>query len=214
MLRCAAVKLLVLGATGGTGQQVVIQALDAGHDVTALARSPGKVTIHHPRLRVLQGGLPDAGALAEAMRSQDAVISAIGRGNTFKSDRLIERSVPVILAAMHNAKVPRLMFTSAVGVGATFQASPWMAKLFFRTLLREIYADKAIGEDLIRKSGLDWTIVQPGLLNDGPLTKRYRCGEQLAMSRMPKISRANTAHFLLDRINDASTSGRTIVIAD
>ena len=214
MLRCAAVKLLVLGATGGTGQQVVTQALDAGYDVTALARAPGKITIHHSSLRVLQGELPDARALAEAMRSQDAVISAIGRGKTFKSDHLIERSVPAILAAMHNAKVPRLMFTSALGVGATFQDSPWMAKLFFRTLLREIYADKLIGDDLIRKSGLDWTIVQPGVLTDGPLTRRYRCGERLAMSGMPKISRANAAHFMLDRINDASTSGRTIVIAE
>ena len=207
-------KLLVLGATGGTGQQVVTQALEAGYDVTAVARNPGKVTLRHPRLRVIEGGLADAVALADAMRSQDAVISAIGRGKTFKSDHLIERSVPVILAAMHNAKVPRLMFTSAVGVGATFQDSPWMAKLFFRTLLREIYADKLVGEDLIRNSSLDWTIVQPGVLNDGPLTKRYRCGERLAMSGMPKISRANAAHFMLDRINDASTSGRTIVIAE
>ena len=115
---------------------------------------------------------------------------------------------------MHNAKVPRLMFTSALGVGATFQDSPWMAKLFFRTLLREIYADKLIGDDLIRKSGLDWTIVQPGVLTDGPLTRQYRCGERLAMSGMPKISRANVAHFMLDGINDASTSGRTIVIAE
>ena len=207
-------KLLVLGASGGTGQQVVIQALDAGYDVTALARTPGKIRLHHPRLRVLEGGLADAVALAGAMRSHDAVVCAIGRGKTFKSDQLIARTVPVMLTAMKSAGVRRLMFTSAVGVGATFQDSPWMAKLFFRTLLREIYADKLIGEDLIRKSGLDWTIVQPGVLNDGPLTRRYRCGERLAMARMPKISRANAAHFMLDRINDASTSGRTIVIAE
>ena len=214
MLRCAAVRLLVLGATGGTGQHVVTQALDAGYDVTAFARSPGKVAIHHPRLRVLEGTLTDSGALADAMHSQDAVISAIGRGKTFKSDRLIERSVPALLTAMHSASVPRLMFTSAVGVGASYRDSPLLAKLFFRTLLRDIYADKAIGEELIRKSNVDWTIVQPGLLNDGPLTRRYRCGERLALSGMPTISRANTAHFLLDRINDRSTSGRTIVIAD
>ena len=207
-------KLLVLGATGGTGQQVVTQALDAGYDVTVLARTPGKVAIHHPHLRVLHGAVTDVGALAEATRSQDAVISALGRGKTFKADRLMERSVPLVLAAMYNANVPRLMFTSAVGVGVSFQDSPWLAKLFFKTLLREIYADKAIGEELIRNSRLDWTIVQPGALNDGPLTRRYRSGERLAMARMPKISRANTAHFLLDRINDRSTYGRTIVIAD
>jgi len=214
VLRCAAVKLLVLGATGGTGQQVVTQAVDAGYDVTALARSPGKIPLQHPRLRVIEGELSDTGALVAAMRDQDAVVSAIGRGKTFKSDHLIERTVPVILAAMQEAGVRRLMFTSAVGVGATFQMAPLVPKIFFRTLLRDIYADKAIGEELIRRSNLDWTIVQPVQLNDGPLTRRYRCGERLALSGMPAISRANTAHFLLDRINDPSTYGRTIVIAD
>ncbi|MEO7158023.1 MAG: NAD(P)-binding oxidoreductase, partial [Vicinamibacterales bacterium] len=138
----------------------------------------------------------------------------IGRGKTFTSDHLIERAVPVILAAMQSAGVRRLMFTSAVGVGASFQDSPLIAKLFFRTLLRDIYADKARGEDLIRRSKLDWTVVQPGQLNDGPLTRRYRSGERLALSGMTAISRADTAHFLVDRINDPSTYGRTIVIAD
>lgn len=165
-------KLLVLGATGGTGRQVVTQALEAGFDVTAFARNPGKLTLHHSSLRVLEGGLADATALAVAMRSQDAVISAIGRGKRFTSDHLIARTVPVILAAMQSAGVRRLMFTSAIGVGATFQDSPLIAKVFFRTLLRGLDADKAIGEDLIRKSDLDWTIIQPGTLNDGPLTCR------------------------------------------
>ena len=86
--------------------------------------------------------------------------------------------------------------------------------MFFRTLLRDIYADKAIGDEMIRQSGLDWTIVQPGVLNDGPLTRRYRSAERLPMSSMPKISRADAAHFLIDRINDASTFGRTFVIAN
>lgn len=214
MLGCAAVRLLVLGATGGTGQQVVIQALAAGHRVTALTRQPGKLTINDSRLSVREGGLVDADALAVSMHDHDAVISAIGRGKTFKSEHLIERTVPVILTAMQNAGVRRLLFVSAVGVGATFHDSPFVAKLFFRTLLRDIYADKAIGDDMIRHSGLDWTIVQPGVLDDGPLTHQYRSAERLPMSGMPKISRADVAHFILDRINDTSTFGRTFVIAN
>jgi putative NADH-flavin reductase len=204
---------LVLGATGGTGQQVLAQAIDAGYDVTALVRSPGKISRQHPQLRILEGEL-SPGDLAHAVRDQDAVVSALGRGKTFKSEHLIERTVPVILAAMQDAGVRRLMFTSAFGVGPTLAQSPLLPKIFFRTLLRDIYADKAIGDDLIRRSHLDWTIVQPVMLNDGPLTRRYRSGERLALSGMPVISRANTAHFLLDRINDASTIGKTIVIAD
>lgn len=209
------VKLLVLGGSGGTGRQIVGQALDAGHDVTVLAREPGKVAIHHPRLKIVSGDTTAGGAsLSGGMRGQDAVISAIGRGKTFKSDGLIQRSVPGILGAMQTTGVRRLMFTSALGVGETFRDSPILPKVFFKTLLRDIYADKLVGDDLIRASGLDWTIVQPAVLTDGPLTRTYRSGEHLAMSGLPSISRADTAHFILDRINDTATVGKTIVLSN
>lgn len=208
-------KLLILGGSGGTGRQVVGQALDAGHEVTVVTREPGKVTLRHPHLRVVSGDTTAGGAaLTGAARSQDAVVSAIGRGKTFKSDRLIQRSVPAILGAMQAAGVRRLMFTSALGVGDTFRDSPLLPKVFFKTLLRDIYADKLLGDDLIRASGLDWTIVQPAVLTDGPLTRKYRSGEHLAMSGMPSISRADTAHFILDRVNDQATIGKTLILAN
>jgi putative NADH-flavin reductase len=147
------------------------------------------------------------------MLEQDAVISAIGRGLSFKSENLIERSVPAILVAMQTHGIRRLMFTSAMGVGATYSDAPVMPKLFFRTLLRGIYADKAIGEQMIRNSTLEWTIVQPVQLNDGPLTKKYRAGERLPLSGLPQVSRADTAHFILDRLHDPSTIGKTLILA-
>jgi putative NADH-flavin reductase len=209
-----AVKLLVLGATGGTGQQIVAQALEAGHDVTVFARNPSKLP-HHPRLTGVTGDTTAGSApMTAAMRGHDAVISAIGRGKTFKSDRLIERSVPGILGAMQASGVRRLMFTSALGVGDSYRDSPVLPKLFFNTLLRGIYADKLIGDDAIRRSALDWTIVQPAVLTDGPLTRTYRSGEHLPMSGMPSISRADTAHFILDRINDQATVGKTLILAN
>ena len=207
-------KLLILGATGRTGRHIVTQALEKGHTITILARDPSKVGIQHDRLRILEGDVTNSPALGEAMRGQDAVISAIGRGMSFKSEHLIERSVPGILATMETHGIRRLMFTSAMGVGASYRDAPVMAKLFFRTLLRGIYADKAIGEQMIRNSALEWTIVQPVQLNDGPLTKNYRAAESLPMSGMPQISRANTAHFILDRLHDPSTIGKTLILAD
>jgi putative NADH-flavin reductase len=208
-------KLFVLGGTGGTGQHIVTQALDAGHDVTALVRDRAKITTQHPRLTIVTGeATGDSGAMSAQMRGHDAVISVLGRGLTFKSDHLMARSVPVILDAMRESGVRRLLFTSALGVGDTFRDSPVPAKLFFVTLLRGIYADKLIGDQLIRKSGLDWTIVQPAQLNDGPLTRAYRSGEHLALAGMPQISRADTAHFILDRINDHATFGRTLILAN
>jgi putative NADH-flavin reductase len=210
------VRLLVLGATGGTGKAIVAQALSAGHDVTLLVRDRSKVTENHPQLTVVDGGdiAADGAALAGVMRGQAAVISALGRGRTFKSDRLIQRSVPRILEAMQANGVSRLVFTSALGVGDSYQDSPLLPRIFFRTLLRDVYADKLIGDRLIRASGLQWTIVQPAVLTDGPLTKHYRSGEHLALTGMPKVSRADTAHFIVDRLADPSTIGRTIILAN
>ena len=207
-------KLLILGATGKTGRQLATQALEKGHDVTVLARDRSKVGIQHERLRIAEGDVTNHAALGEAMGKQDAVISAIGRGMSFKSENLIERSVPAILVTMQTHGIRRLVFTSAMGVGDTYRDAPVMARLFFRTLLRGIYADKAIGERMIRDSALEWTIVQPVQLTDGPLTKNYRAAERLPLSGMPKISRADTAHFILDRLHDPSTIGKTLILAD
>jgi putative NADH-flavin reductase len=207
-------KLLVLGATGGTGKQIVAQALDAGHDVTALARPGATPGPEHERLRVVVGDLQHVTALADVMRGHDTVISAIGRGYSFKSEHLIERTVPVILAAMKAAGVRRLLFTSAVGVGPSFADAPLMPRLFFRTLLRGIYADKLIGDQLIRTSGLDWTIVQPSQMTDGPLTRTYRSGQRLAMSGMPSVSRADVAHFLLHTAGDSTAIGKTLLVSN
>jgi putative NADH-flavin reductase len=208
------VKLLVLGGTGGMGRHVVSQALDAGHIVTVLARDPARVAVQHGRLRVVDGDVKNIAALGDAMRGQDAVVSAIGRGKSFKSEHLIEESVPGIIATMRENGVRRLIFTSALGVGGTYRDSPILPKIFFRTLLRGIYADKLIGDEMIRNSQLDWTIVQPVVLTDGPSTRNYRVGEHLRLSGIDKVSRADTAHFIVDRIDDRSTFGKTLIVAN
>lgn len=207
-------KILIIGGTGGTGKQIVSQALEAGHEVTVLARDRAKCGPEQPRRRVIVGELQDGAALADAMRGQDAVISAIGRGYSFKSEDLIARTVPGIIAAMKAAGVRRLLFTSALGVGPSVADAPILPRLFFRTLLRGIYADKLIGDQLIRGSGLDWTIVQPAQMTDGPLTRTYRSGEHLALSGMPKVSRADVAHFLLSATGDTAAIGKTLLVSN
>jgi putative NADH-flavin reductase len=208
------VKLLVLGGTTGTGRHVATQALEKGHEVTVLARDRTKAGLEHPRLRFVDGDVRNTQVLGDAMRGQDAVISTIGRGRSFKSEDLIAQSVPGILATMPAHGIKRLMFTSAAGVGETYQDSPLMAKIFFRTLLRGIYADKAIGDHMIRNSKLEWTIVHPVQLTDGPLTKKYRVAEHLLLSGMPQVSRADTAHFIVDRLSDPTTFGKTLMLAN
>ena len=187
-------KLLILGATGGTGRQIVAQARDAGHDVTAFDRHAGV-------------------SFAQAMKGHDAVISAIGRGKSFKSNGLMAKTVPEILAAMKAAGVRRLVFMSALGVGASFEDSPLLPRIFFRTLLRGIYADKLLGDDLIRRSDLDWTIVQPSVLTDGPQTGKYRFGERLTLQGMPSISRADVAHFIVGQLDNRANVKKTVVVS-
>ena len=191
-------KVLVLGATGATGQQIVTQALEQAHEVTAFVRNPDRLTISKDRLRVITGSVTEAGgALAEAVRGQDAVISALGVGNSLKSFNLISRSMPTIVAAMESQGVRRLIFVSAFGVGDTRRVVPLLPRVLQRLLLADVFADKMAGEEYLRRSGVDWTLIYPVILTNGPRTSKYRVGERLDLRGVPKISRADVAQFAL-----------------
>lgn len=174
--------VLIVGATGGTGKQLVTLALECGHTVTALVREAAKAPPPHERLRVVVGTIGDGTTLMRAIEGQDVVISALGRGMSFTSDGLMQRAVPLF---------PRL---------------------FAALKLRDIYADKAIGEDLIRKSDLDWTIVHPPQLTDGKRTGRYRSGERMKFRAFPAISRADLADFMLTQIHDRTNYRKTVCV--
>ena len=207
-------KVLVLGATGGTGRQLVEQALQLGHDLTALVRRPERLTVGPERLRVLTGSVTDNDeGLAAAVRGQDVVISALGVGKSLKSSGLIARSVPGIMRAMESQGVRRLTLTSAYGVGATWQDVPLVPRILMRLLFRDLYADKAAGEEVLRRSGLDWTVVYPVTLTDGPRTDRYRVGERLALHGVPKVSRADVAAFLLTQMDDRAYLRKGVLIS-
>jgi putative NADH-flavin reductase len=208
-------KLLILGATGGTGRGALKEAKAIGHDVTVFVRDRGKLSAEEQAgTRVIIGALPqDETALAEAMRGQDAVISALGRGLSFKSEALMKRSVPVILRAMGQAGVRRLIFTSAFGVGETWRDTPLMGRVFAATLLRGLYADKAAAEGLIRQSDLDWTLVHPTMLTDGPRKGTWRSGQRLRLSGLPKISRGDVGAFLVSQLNDTSYIRKTVLVS-
>jgi putative NADH-flavin reductase len=191
-------KILVFGATGATGKQVVTQAFSQGHTVTAFVRDPEALPMKDPRLRLVVGDTTrDRQAIAEAVRDQDFVVSALGRRKTLKSDDLMSQSMRLIVSAMENAGVHRLILMSAFGVGGSYLDSPLIPRIMYRFLLSDIFADKKAAEDRVRLSRLDWTIVYPVLLTNGPLTGNYRVGQRLELKGIPKISRADVAHFML-----------------
>lgn len=191
-------KLLVLGATGGTGREVLRQGLAQGHEVAAYVRNPAKLQLADARLQVIPGALPgDAAGLEAALSGRDAVVCSLGVRNAFKSGGLIEGAMRVLVPAMERAGVRRLLLVSANGVGETRARSPLVPRIMYRLLLGDIFADKAAGEAIVRASALEWTIAYPVLLTDGPRSGRYRAGEALELRGMPKISRADVADFLL-----------------
>jgi len=207
-------KVLVLGATGGTGRAVVSQALQQGHDVVAFVRNPQRLAVTHDRLRVLTGSVTDDGqALAAAVLGQDVVISTLGVGNSLKSSGLIARSVPAVVRAMESQGVRRLIFTSAYGVGATRGDVPLLPRILMSLLFRDLYADKEAGEGDLRRSNLDWTLVYPVTLTNGPKTGRYRVGEHLALHGVPRVSRADVADFLLTRVEDRAYLRKGVLIS-
>lgn len=208
-------RILVLGATGGTGRHVVEQAVGMGLAVTALTRTPAAGSATDRSIRVVTGDIrtetPD---VRRAFENQDAIISALGVGQSFKSAGLIAQAAPLIVAAMREHGVRRLIFTSAFGVGPTWQDTPFIPRLFIKTLLRDVYADKAAGEEVIKKSGLDWTIVHPAGLTDGPRTGAVRVGERLKLSGFPRVSRADVAAVLLRQLDEPAFVGKSILVAD
>ena len=158
--------ILVFGATGATGQQVVKQALSRGHRVTAFVRRPEALeTADNVRI-VVGDATRDKSKIAEAMSGQELVISALGRRNSFRSDHLISRSMEAIVPSMKQAGVSRMILMSSFGVGESLRDAPLIPGIMFRVLLKDIFADKESAERELRASGLDWTIVHPVLLTN------------------------------------------------
>jgi putative NADH-flavin reductase len=208
-------KVLVLGATGGTGQEVASQALEKGHLVTAFVRDPSRLKFSADRLRVLTGTVTGDGApLATAIRGQDVVISALGRGKSLKSEDLMAQSMPAIVRAMENEGVRRLIFTSAYGVGVTWRDVPPLGKIVIKVFLRNLYADKLVGEAELQRSVLDWTLVYPVQLTNGPRTGRYRFGERLELHGLPRVSRADVADFILTQVDDWTYVRKGVIVSN
>jgi putative NADH-flavin reductase len=208
-------KIIVFGATGKTGLQVVRQALDAGHEVTAFVRDPARLQIHHPHLRVAVGQVTtDQEAVTSAVEGHHAVISALGSAQTLqgmRSPTIMAKATPVIIQAMTDAGADRLVFLSSLGVGDSYAQAPPLLKVLYKLFLGPVYADKAAGEQLLRDSTLNWTLVYPVLLTNGPHTGSYRSGESLKLTGMPRISRADVAEFMLSQIQSPAYQ-RTVAV--
>ena len=196
-------KLLVLGPTGGTGLELVEQALEDGHKVTALARRPEALKIRHSNLTVQQGDILDGAGVEAAVHGQEAVLSALGVRKLAKNT-ILSDGTRNLIRAMEKMGVKRLIVESSLGVGdSRGQLGGWYNWFMVPVFLKDVFAEKERQEALIRASALDWVIVRPAILTNGPRTGRYRAGFAANDGRIRrKISRADTAEFMLKQIRD------------
>ncbi len=204
-------RLVVFGSTGGTGRELVRQALALGHEVTAFARRPEALGIVHERLRVVEGDALRQDSVEGAVEGQEAVLSALGTRNLFKPITLLSRSAELILGAMTHRGMRRLIVETSLGVGDSRGQLGPIGNLAIRLFLARIYADKERQEAIIARSGLDWTITRPARLTNGPLTGRYRTWSGAVPGPgQVHISRADVAHLMLSVLRSTETYKRTI----
>ena len=203
-------KLLIIGASRGTGLQLLHQSRQAGHAVTALARHFPDLPQEQGRLRVLTGDVLNGADVREAMIGQEAVCLTLGIGVTFKPVTVFSRGTRNVLAAMAELGVRRLVCITGIGAGDSKGHGGFLYDWIFNPLLlKTIYQDKDRQEALIRASETDWTIVRPGFLTNGPLTGKYRVITDLSGITAGKISRADVAHFMLTELSAHRYLGQT-----
>jgi len=206
--RKEAVKLVVLGATGGTGLEIVRQAADHGHSVTAFVRSPDRLEPLRDRITIKQGDLLNSVDLEQAVKGHDAVLSAFGPrapGSKFDAD-LLQRFAIALTRAMLRAGITRVVVESVAFLFKNSIIPPayFLGRLFFPGIV----TDASAMEEVLKNSGLDWTIARPPRLTDKPYTGRYRVREGSLPAFGFAISRADVAHFMLNTVESGSLIGK------
>jgi putative NADH-flavin reductase len=220
-------KLTIFAATGGIGRHALEQAVAAGHDVTAVVRNPKKLSA---QVRIVTADLaaPDPAALESAVEGADAVLSGLGPRSTSEAG-IASQGTRAIVQAMQATDVRRIVVVSAAPISTV--PSPGRPKppkhdpgdgFFMRYLLgpltkaalRKHYADLALMEDILRDSGLDWTVVRPPRLTGKPLTGTYRTAYGQNLRRGILISRADVAHLMLRVLDQPETIKQAIGLAN
>ena len=197
-------KLVVFGATGGIGALVVEQALAAGHEVTAVARRPSAVTLRHERLEVVQGDVLDEASVRKSIVGKDVVVSAVGARDRAPTT-VYSAGVANIMRAMQTANVCRLFCISASGLDPKPLWQRLIAKPMLWLILKNMYTDLVRMENEVSATRLDWTILRPPQLTDGPRTGHYQSAVNERLSRILKISRADVADYIITHLKDETT---------
>jgi putative NADH-flavin reductase len=209
-------KISLLGATGGTGLSFIQQALAKEHQVTALARTPEALTIKHPRLTIQKGNVFDRSSLVSFMTGADVIVSTFGIAGLWQARKpggLYSIGGGNVVEAMQQASVRRLLIVTSSGVEPQENDNFFFKYLLKPFFLEAMYQDMKILEEKVCSSTLDYAIVRPPYLTNGPLTGKYRLSRNRNFTDDKDLSRADLAHFLLEETEKNQYSRSTVAIS-
>ena len=206
-------KVLVIGGTRGTGREVVAAAHAAGHELTLLARNAERISLPVTGVRVVVGDAGDADDVERAVSGQDAVVWTVGVGPTRRPVHLFSRSTQFLLAAMAKYRVRRLVCVTGIGAGDSRGHGGFFYDRIVQPLfLKTVYEDKDRQEAMLRGSDVDWTIVRPGTLTNGPATGFARALTDLEGVAAGKVSRADVAAFIVENLETGEFRRTTVLL--
>ncbi|MFQ6613752.1 MAG: NAD(P)-dependent oxidoreductase [Fidelibacterota bacterium] len=201
-------RIAIIGASRGIGNQLLRLALEAGHEVTAFSRHPEKSSVEHEHLRVIAGDILDPDSVAAVTKGQDGVCVCIGIPPTWKPVTVFSEGIRNVLASIR--KNTKLAVITGIGAGDSRGHGGFLYDhLVLPLLLKTIYQDKNRVEELLQQSSSNWLIVRPGFLTNNPRTGTYRVVEDLTGIKAGKISRADVADFILKQFETPTLFGKT-----
>jgi len=205
--------IAVFGATGKTGLEVVKQALEGGHNVSAFVRDQARLALEHDKLSLVVGDVFDQASVAEAIKGQDAVVCALGAGSDLKKTTVRTDGTINIVKGMQQNQVKRLLLVTAMGVGESWDTLSAINKFFFAVMLKSARDDHEAQEAAVKESGLDWTIIRPSGLVDTPRTGIYDSGENIP-AKTSRIARADVADLILKELEGNTSIGKALTISN
>jgi putative NADH-flavin reductase len=207
-------KLLIIGATRGIGKALLETALEEEFDVTVLAREPARLGLERSGLRIVKGDVENSGSVIEAAEGQDAICSCIGVPITFQPVRLFSKAAANLVAAVKKNPGQKCVVVTGIGAGDSSGHGGFLYDRIFKPLfLKTIYADKDREEEIIKRSGVDWLIVRPAGLTNGPRTGKYKVYNDLSGVVSKRISRLDVADFIIKQLKNPEHFGKTPLIS-
>jgi putative NADH-flavin reductase len=205
-------RVLIVGATGGTGRQLVVQALDRGYEVTALVRDPSALQIDHPKLRVIRGDVLNYSSVEAAVRGQDAVMSALGHKRYFGPACILSDGTRNLVRAMEASGVPRFICETSLGIGSSAGRMGIYYTFFVIPVILPFYFwDKTRQEQIIARSKVEWVIARPGVLTNAERNGSYRHSPKIGNFLWTvRIPRADVADFMLNQLTDDTYLGTAV----